>query len=86
MQKVEYDLHMSPVSAEQLAENFQRNLVALRHRMGITQTDLAKTTKLGQNHISGLERGTTRPNLETLARISAALGVSPWAMISPLND
>ena len=46
-----------------------------RHRKGITQEVLSGLADIGRSHLSAIERGERKPTLETLYRISTALGV-----------
>jgi transcriptional regulator with XRE-family HTH domain len=59
---------------------------AIRERKGLTQTELGERTGLGQNNISRIETGTvSRPQEDTVIKLSAALGVDPyeiWALTS----
>ncbi|HIM57374.1 MAG TPA: XRE family transcriptional regulator [Candidatus Latescibacteria bacterium] len=48
----------------------------LRQTKGITQHDLAQEAGLSVDHIGKIERGTTSPTVEALARIAGGLGVS----------
>lgn len=53
------------------------NVYRLRAAAGLTQLQLAEAAKMKQPRIAEIERGDGNPTLLTLARIAAALGVSP---------
>ena len=46
-----------------------------RIRKGLTQEVLSGLAAIGRTHLSAIERGERKPTLETLYRISLALGV-----------
>lgn len=48
-------------------------LVEERKRLGVTQRELAKKTRLSASHLSGIEVGLYNPSENTLARIKWAL-------------
>lgn len=50
-----------------------------RNKLGISQEALSDAADLDRAYVSGLERGTRNPTLETLDRITQALDV-------PLHD
>lgn len=47
-----------------------------RNRKGISQEVLSGLADIGRTHLSAIERGERKPTLETLYRISCALGVN----------
>lgn len=51
--------------------------VIARYRMnrGLTQEVLSGLADIGRTHLSAIERGERKPTLETLYRLSLALGV-----------
>lgn len=49
-------------------------LLALRHRRGLTQRQLSKLSGVQQADISRIERGETRPTTVTARRLADALG------------
>lgn len=52
------------------------NVVAdFRKKKGISQEVLSGLADIGRTHLSAIERGTRKPTLETLYRISCALDV-----------
>ena len=46
-----------------------------RRDKGISQEVLSGLADIGRTHLSAIERGVRKPTLETLYRISSALGV-----------
>jgi ribosome-binding protein aMBF1 (putative translation factor) len=50
-------------------------LLALRHRRGLTQRQLSELSGIQQADISRIERGETQPNTVTARRLAEALGV-----------
>ena len=51
------------------------NFARLRTAAGLTQEQVAERAGLSQQYVSGIERGTRNPTVETLAQIAKALGV-----------
>lgn len=47
----------------------------IRQSKNITITELSKLTKLSKGHLSKIERGETRPTIDTLVIIALALKV-----------
>jgi len=54
-----------------------RILRAKRENLGISQETLAERADVDRSYVSILERGLKSPTLETLERISIALGTLP---------
>lgn len=50
-------------------------IITLRHENHITQKDLASRCGLTQANISNIEKGTSKPTIDTLKKIADALGV-----------
>ena len=48
---------------------------------GLNITELAKLTGITNANISNMLHGKTSPNLDTLERIAAALGVESWELL-----
>lgn len=53
----------------------------LRNNQGITQEALAELAGLHYSHIQRLEAGRANPTLDSLIRVSNALGVSPSQLL-----
>lgn len=51
-------------------------IASFRKRKGISQEVLSGLADIGRTHLSAIERGERKPTLETLYRISNALGVN----------
>ena len=64
-------------AASLLAERVLRE----RQRLGITQMDAAHLAGINVAHYGRIERGLGNPNLETLVRIAAVLGIDPGDLI-----
>lgn len=60
-----------------------RNFARLRAAANLTQEQVAERADISQQYISGLERGQRNPSVETLARISEALGISHIELLLP---
>jgi transcriptional regulator with XRE-family HTH domain len=60
-----------------LSEQFAANLCLARRAAGHSQEDLGVRAELHRTEISQLERGLRVPRIDTLAKLSGALGVEP---------
>lgn len=49
-------------------------IIELREKQGLTQSQLAELTGIDQGDISRIERGATSPTARTLQRVADALG------------
>ncbi len=58
------------------AEGVGGRVRALRRRAGLTQQRLARAAGLSVSAVCAIEQGRTRPQVETLRAIAAALGVT----------
>ncbi len=58
-----------------IKRRFGAHLFQLRDRAGMTQSKLAEVTNLSVDLISRIERGERAPSLESIEKISKALGV-----------
>lgn len=75
------DFHSDPEFAaawaiEQPKVNLAANTIRLRRARNMTQADLARAVGVRQPRIAEIERGDANPQLETVARLAHALGVS----------
>ncbi|MCD7873297.1 MAG: helix-turn-helix transcriptional regulator [Clostridiales bacterium] len=69
------------LSAEIVGKVIARN----RRKKGISQEVLSGLADIGRTHLSAIERGERKPTLETLYRISCALGVKMSDMIREIE-
>jgi transcriptional regulator with XRE-family HTH domain len=58
-----------------------RNVARRRARRGWTQAALAARVRLHRVSLAQIERGTSRPSLQTLERLARALGVKPGRLL-----
>lgn len=63
-----------------------RVIAQYRMKKGVTQEVLSGLADIGRTHLSAIERGERKPTLETLYRISAALGVNMSAIILAIEE
>jgi len=55
----------------------------IREEEGLTIQELAETSELGsKGHLSNMERGLVRPNIQTLKQIADGLGVLPLDLMT----
>jgi transcriptional regulator with XRE-family HTH domain len=66
---------------EQLGVNLRR----YRERVGLSQEGLADLCDLDRTEISLLERGKRFPRLDTIVRLSRALGVLPADLLEEIR-
>lgn len=59
--------------------NFPARLKSLREAAGLRRNALDRAAGLSIGHVSALEKGRCSPSLETLRKITAALGQSSLA-------
>lgn len=52
---------------------FGRTLAARRHRLGVSQEELAHRSGLHRTYIGGLERGERNPTITTLVKLAEGL-------------
>ncbi|HHH0530895.1 TPA: helix-turn-helix domain-containing protein [Yersinia enterocolitica] len=60
----------------QIRQAMMTELKAARQRCNLTQEDIARRAGLRKQNISRMEKGIISPNLTTLSRYAAALGVT----------
>src|SRR6476660_7713625 len=60
----------------------------IRREEGLTIQELAETSELGsKGHLSNMERGLVRPNINTLKQVANGLGVLPLDLLTfPKDD
>ena len=57
-----------------------------RKKKNISQEVLSGLSAIGRTHLSAIERGERKPTLETLYRISRALGISMGDIVSEIES
>jgi transcriptional regulator with XRE-family HTH domain len=62
------------------------NLVAARHRSGMSLSGLSAASKVSKSTVHDIERGTANPRLDTLYAIADALDISLGDLIADHND
>jgi DNA-binding XRE family transcriptional regulator len=85
---------LSEAQHQQVTESFGRfisaiyanrfdssNLRRLRHAKGISQEDLAYEAGVNRTYVSKLEKGTSYPGLEIIAKLATVLEVEPAELI-----
>jgi transcriptional regulator with XRE-family HTH domain len=73
-----------PVDEADLADRLARNLVTLRRRRGLSQSDLARASGVDRGRINGFEEKTTMPQVVTLGKLAGALSVPVSTLIDEL--
>ncbi len=56
-----------------------------RRKKGLSQEVLSGLADIGRSHLSAIERGERKPTLETLYKISNALGIKMSAIIAEIE-
>lgn len=75
------------MSSVQLDPRLVGEVIArFRRKKGLTQEVLSGLADLGRTHLSAIENGERKPTLETLYRLSGALGVPMWAIVKELEE
>jgi len=69
------------VDPRELRQAFAANLRRLRHAKGISQEDLAYEAGVNRTYVSKLEKGTSYPGLEIIAKLATVLEVEPAELI-----
>jgi transcriptional regulator with XRE-family HTH domain len=70
-------------SPDELALEVGQRIRDIREEEGLTIQELAATSKLGsKGHLSSMERGLVRPNIQTLKQIADGLGVLPLDLMT----
>ena len=74
------------MSQDQLDPVLVGHVIArLRAEKGVTQEVLSGLSDIGRTHLSAIERGERKPTLETLYRISNALGLPMSAVVAEIE-
>ena len=70
-------------SPDELALEVGQRIRQIREEEGLTIQDLAETSELGsKGHLSNMERGLVRPNIQTLKQVADGLGVQPLDLMT----
>ena len=69
-------------AVDDLRAAFGRRVRTLRHRLQISQEELAHRSGMHWTYLGGIERGERNPALINIARLAAALQVSPAELFS----
>ncbi|CAN5924534.1 hypothetical protein BH11MYX4_BH11MYX4_48190 [soil metagenome] len=68
---------------DELALQVGQRVKELREQAGLTIEQLAETSELGsKGHLSNLERGLVRPNIQTLKQLADGLEVLPLDLLT----
>jgi transcriptional regulator with XRE-family HTH domain len=66
-------------------QRFARNLSRCRKEAGYTQEELSVRADIHRTQVGLLEAGKRMPRLDTLLKVSGALGVSPAKLLEGLS-
>ena len=70
-------------SPDELALQVGQRIREIREEEGLTIQELAETSELGsKGHLSNMERGLVRPNVQTLKQVADGLGVMPLDLMT----
>ena len=59
---------------EKLYQDFNYDFICLRHKLGLTQQEMADKSSVLRDKITKIERGIYSPNLKSILRILGPLG------------
>jgi len=62
------------------------NLKLARHRLGLTQQDLAEACQLSTNYLATIEIGGKFPSSDTLSKLAAVLKLKPYQLFFEEDD
>jgi transcriptional regulator with XRE-family HTH domain len=68
---------------EEVTRVFAENLKRERKAAGLTQEALGEMAELDRTHVGYLERRKRTPELPTIRRLAAALGISSGRLVDP---
>lgn len=74
--------------ADELALEVGKRIREIREDRGMTIQQLAETSEIGsKGHLSNMERGLVRPNIQTLKQVADGLDVLPLDLVTfPKRD
>ncbi len=71
------------VAPDELALEVGQRIREIRQEQGLTIQELAETSEIGsKGHLSSMERGLVRPNIQTLKQVADGLGVQPFDLLT----
>ena len=71
------------LSDNRILARIGKTIRAVRVLRGLTQTSLAKSLGISQNHLSNIEKGLREPSIILIARLSKALQIGIDLLILP---
>jgi transcriptional regulator with XRE-family HTH domain len=71
--------------ADEVAQRFAENLARCLEQAGYSQEKLAQLAELHRTQVSELLRGRQLPRLDSLIRLSGALGVEPAELLKGIR-
>ena len=76
------------IAPDKLALEVGQRIRSLRQEEGLTIEQLADQSQIGsKGHLSNMERGLVRPNIQTLKQVADGLGVLPIDLLTfPKKD
>ncbi len=63
------------MNTDKTTQEIASSLKAIRRKMGLTQADVAEKAGLSTNFYARIERSEQQPTIETLEKLTRALGV-----------
>ena len=72
------EIYLDPITVGEVIAYF-------RKRNNLSQEVLSGLSVIGRTHLSAIERGERKPTLETLYRISRALGISMTEIVAEIE-
>ena len=72
-------------SIRTIEELFGKQVATLRHRLGISQEELAYRAGLHRTHVSQIERGLKSPTLRVIVKLAHALEYSAQKLVAAVE-
>jgi transcriptional regulator with XRE-family HTH domain len=76
---------MKSLEAQNLADQFGRNLAYCRRRAKLSQEELAVRASLHRTAVGQLERGERVARVDTLIKLAGSLGISPDELLDGMG-